>query len=51
MKPEEHDQTIAKKQEAGVENEDTKERVHQGLAHGLCPHMLIGISDLPKKTQ
>lgn len=45
-------ETVAKKQqEAGVENEDTKESILQGLPHGLCPHALIGISDLPKKTQ
>lgn len=49
MKPEEHSQTVAKKQEAGVENEDTMERVLQVLAHGLCPPVLIGINDLPKK--
>lgn len=52
VKPEEHYQTFAKKQqEASVENEDTKERVLQGLAQDLCPHLLIGIDGLPKKAQ
>jgi hypothetical protein len=51
VKPEQYYQTFAKKQqEASVENEDLKERVLQGLAHKLCPHLLIGIDDLPKKT-
>lgn len=52
LKPEEHYQTVAKKQQgAGVENEDAKGRALQGLARGPCPHVLTGISDLPKKTQ
>lgn len=52
MKPGEHNQTVAKKQEAGGENEDTKEGVLQGLAHGLCPHVLIGASGscMPSST-
>ena len=39
-----------KTQEAGGENEDTEEGVLQALARDLCPNVLIGTSDLPKKT-
>lgn len=42
---------LKKQQEAGGENEDTKEGVLQGLAYGPCPHVLTGTSDLAKKTR
>lgn len=51
LKPEEHYQAVAKKQQgAGVENEDTKGHAPQALARGLCPHALPGIGHLPDKT-
>jgi hypothetical protein len=50
VKPEQHFEAFAKKQEAGVESENAKARELQGLAHALCPHSLIGTDDLPKKT-